>query len=339
MSLIAKDISEEIHASRKIRVLLIDDQAMIAEGIKRMLLEESDIEFFYCAEPAKAIDRAIEIQASVILLDLVMPDIDGMTLVRFFRANQSTKDIPVIVMSSKDDPEVKRDAFSHGANDYLVKLPEQIELVARIRAHSKQYNLQIERDAAFYALREMQRQLEVTNTELHRLSATDALTGIPNRRIFDETMQSEWLRSTREKSWFTIALIDIDHFKLFNDHYGHQAGDDTLHQVAQALNTIIRRPCDLLARYGGEEFGVVLPNTGRSGTDSISQRFIEVVQNLNITHTESKTLDKVTISIGAASVLPLQGLKPEQVLKQADQALYKAKASGRNQGRCVLYKK
>ncbi len=337
MSLTAEDISRGIQARRKIRVLLVDDQAMIAEGIKRMLADESDIEFFYCQEPAKAIDNAIEIDATVILLDLVMPDIDGMTLVRFFRANQSTKDIPVIVMSSKEDPEIKRDAFTHGANDYLVKLPEQIELIARIRAHSKQYNLQIERDAAFFALREVQRQLEMTNAELQRLSATDALTGIPNRRIFDETMQGEWRRAIREKSWLTFVIIDIDHFKLFNDHYGHQAGDDALHQVAQILNTIIRRPGDLLARYGGEEFGVILPNTDQDGTKTTSQRFIESVQNLNIEHIKSKTLDKVTISLGAASVIPSRKLKPEDVLKSADEALYRAKESGRNRSICVTH--
>jgi len=338
MSLTAEDICKGIQARRQIRVLLVDDQAMIAEGIKRMLAAESDIEFFYCQEPAKAIESAIDIDATVILLDLVMPDIDGMTLVRFFRANQSTKDIPVIVMSSKEDPEIKRDAFSHGANDYLVKLPEQIELIARIRAHSKQYNLQIERDAAFYALREVQRQLEVTNAELHRLSATDALTGIPNRRIFDETMHNEWRRAIREKTWLTIVIIDIDHFKLFNDHYGHQAGDDALHQVAQALSTIIRRPGDMLARYGGEEFGVILPNTDQLGTGAISQRFIEAVNNLNIEHKESKTLDKVTISLGAASIMPVQEVKPEDVLKEADKALYRAKENGRNQSVCVLHK-
>jgi len=337
MSLTADDISRGIQARRKIRVLLVDDQAMIAEGIKRMLVEESDIEFFYCQEPANAIDRAIEIDATVILLDLVMPDIDGMTLVRFFRANQSTKDIPVIVMSSKEDPEIKRDAFTHGANDYLVKLPEKIELIARIRAHSKQYNLQIERDAAFFALREVQRQLETTNAELQRLSTTDALTGIPNRRNFDDTMQGEWRRAIREKTWLTFVIIDIDHFKLFNDHYGHQAGDDALHQVAQILNTIIRRPGDLLARYGGEEFGVILPNTDQAGTESTSQRFIESVQNLNIEHIKSNTLDKVTISLGAASVIPSRDLTPEDVLKSADEALYKAKESGRNKSICVVH--
>ena len=338
MALSETDISPAIETSRKIRVLLVDDQAMIAEGIKRMLATETDIEFFYCQEPLKAIDTAIEIDASVILLDLVMPDIDGMTLVRFFRANQSTKDIPVIVMSSKEDPEVKRDAFTHGANDYLVKLPEQIELIARIRAHSKQYNLQIERDAAFFALREVQRQLQLTNAELQRLSATDALTGIPNRRVFDETLLGEWKRAIREQTWFTVLIIDIDHFKLFNDHYGHQAGDDTLCQVAQALNTIIRRPGDLLARYGGEEFGAILPSTDLNGSEATSHRFIEVVQNLNINHQKSTTAKTVTISLGAASVIPTLELDPQNVLEAADKALYDAKKGGRNRAICVQYK-
>ena len=339
MALSATEISKGIEAKSKIRVLLVDDQAMIAEGIKRMLTEETDIGFYYCNDPALAIESAIKINATVILLDLVMPDIDGITLVRFLRANQLTKDIPVIMMSSKEDPETKRDAFSHGANDYLVKLPEQIELIARIRAHSKQYILQIERDAAFYALREMQRQLETTNSELQRLSSTDTLTGLSNRRIFDETLKKEWRRAFRDNNWFTVLMIDIDHFKLFNDHYGHQAGDEALHRVAQGLDTIIRRPGDVLARYGGEEFGVILANAGIEGAQAISQRFIDVVQNLNINHIKSSTSDRITISLGSASVIPTKQYNPENVLKSADKALYEAKDKGRNQASCILYKK
>lgn len=338
MTLSATEISKGIEARSKIRVLLVDDQKMIAEGIKRMLTEETDIGFYYCNDPAKAIESAIKINATVILLDLVMPDIDGITLVRFLRANQLTKDIPVIMMSSKEDPETKRDAFSHGANDYLVKLPEQIELIARIRAHSKQYILQIERDAAFYALREMQRQLEITNSELQRLSSTDTLTGLANRRIFDETLKKEWRRAFRDNTWFTVLMIDIDHFKLFNDHYGHQAGDEALHRVAQGLDTIIRRPGDLLARYGGEEFGVILANANIEGAQAISQRFIDVVQNLNINHINSTTSDRITISVGSASVIPTKQYSPEIVLQSADKALYEAKDKGRNQASCTLYK-
>jgi len=150
-------------ATSKCIVLLVDDQPIIAEGIRRMLANENDIVFHYCEDPSNAISMAAEINATMILQDLIMPDIDGMTLVRFFRANVETRNIPIIVLSSKDDPQIKSDAFSNGANDYLVKLPDQIELLARIRAHSKSYTHQLELDAAFQAMREMQKQLEETN--------------------------------------------------------------------------------------------------------------------------------------------------------------------------------
>jgi len=218
---------------RRAVVLLVDDQAMVAEAIRRMLVDEADIEFHYCYDPREAIQTAISLHATIILQDLVMPEIDGMMLVRFYRANPASRDIPVIVLSSKDDPSIKSEAFTNGANDYLVKLPDQVELIARIRAHSRSYMAQAERDAAYQALRDLQRQLENSNAqleesnrELHRLSSLDGLTGIANRRQFDKMQDQEWQRALRNCTELSLIMIDIDYFKLFNDTYGHQAGDD-----------------------------------------------------------------------------------------------------------------
>ena len=144
----------------KITVLLVDDQAMVAEGIRRMLETENYIEFHYCQEPDKALEMAIEIKPSVILQDLVMPDVDGMTLMRFYKNHPETKNIPVIILSSKEDAAIKSDAFNHGANDYLVKLPDPIELIARIKAHSKHFFTEMERDSAYQIMQGMQQQLE-----------------------------------------------------------------------------------------------------------------------------------------------------------------------------------
>ncbi|MBD2041598.1 ATP-binding protein [Microcoleus sp. FACHB-672] len=140
-------------------VLLVDDQAVIGEAIRRMLATEEDITFHYCSEPAQAIKMATEIGPTVILQDLVMPDIDGLLLLRFFRANPATREIPMMVLSNKDDPQVKAEAFNFGANDYLVKLPDKIELVARIRYHSKAYINLLQRDEAYQAMQQTQAQL------------------------------------------------------------------------------------------------------------------------------------------------------------------------------------
>ena len=147
-------------AEHRVTVLLIDDQAMVGEGVRRMLADQTDIDFHYQGDPTKAIETALAVRPTVILQDLVMPEVDGLTLVKFFRANPKTREIPLIVLSTKEEPVVKAEAFSLGANDYLVKLPDRIELIARIRYHSKGYIAQLERNAAFRALRQEQEKAE-----------------------------------------------------------------------------------------------------------------------------------------------------------------------------------
>lgn len=316
--------------NKEIIVLLVDDQEIIAEGIKKMFEGEQDIHFHYCQDPSKAIEMASEINATVILQDLIMPDVDGMTLVRFFRANEPTKDIPIIVLSSKEDPVIKSDAFANGANDYLVKLPDKIELIARIRSHAKHYQMKMERDSAFFALRELQKQLEASNTELQRLSSMDGLTGLANRRSFDKKLLEEIKRGTREKTELSLIMIDIDFFKPFNDTYGHQGGDDCLKKVANALDKIASRASDMAARYGGEEFAIVLPLTNKSGSLSIGERLRAGIEGLKIPHEASKVTSTVTISLGCATIIPDRDTTPAMLIEMADKALYCAKDSGRN---------
>lgn len=317
-------------------VLLVDDQEMVAEGIRRMVEDEPDIELHYCQDPRNAIQMATELKVTTILQDLVMPEIDGIMLVRFYRANPVTQDIPVIVLSSKEDPAIKSDAFSCGANDYLVKLPDKIELVARVRAHSRSYMLQRERDAAYHALREIQRQLEESNSqleesnrELQRLSSLDGLTGIANRRQFDKMLDKEWQRALRNCTGLTLVMIDIDYFKLYNDTHGHQLGDDCLKAVARELDHVVHRPSDMVARYGGEEFGVILPDTTEEGALQVAEKMQQTIHDLNIEHEASRVSDRITLSIGIATATP-RGGQWDELLKQADAALYEAKSAGRN---------
>ena len=314
-----------------IHVLLVDDQAIIAEGIRRMLEGEKDIQLHYCDDPSKAIDTAIEINATVVLQDLVMPDVDGMTLVRFYKANHATKDIPIIVLSSKEDPKIKSEAFSYGASDYLVKLPDQIELIARIRAHAKNYIMQTERDAAFFALREMKKQLEESNRKLQKLSMLDGLTGIANRRHFDEALEEYIVDHNEGGLPLSLILIDIDYFKRFNDTYGHQAGDDCLAKVAKTLAAKCNQADDMAARYGGEEFVILLPGTGEEHAVKVAQRIKEAINKLCIQHESSDVNKCVTLSMGLATKTETQRMTSEEIVELADKALYKAKENGRNQ--------
>lgn len=322
-----------INRSERPVVLLVDDQMMVAETIRRMLSDEADIEFHYCDDARKGVKVASELKPTIILQDLMMPGIDGFTLVSQYRDNSETKNIPVIVLSMKEDPRDKSMAFEKGATDYLVKLPDKIELVARIRANTRNYLTQLERDDAFVALAELRAQLEQSNAELQRLTCLDSLTGISNRRRFDEFIVKECMRSAREGAPLSLLLIDIDNFKAYNDNYGHLGGDGCLRKVADAFRNAVQRPADLVARYGGEEFAVVLPNTNVEGALTLAEHLHDVVKKLEIPHDYSEVSDILTISTGIATKVANMNNSPGDLIEMADRALYEAKKFGRNQTR------
>ena len=170
---------------------------------------------------------------------------------------------------------------------------------------------------------------ETNETKLELLSRTDGLTGIPNRRFFDEVLVNEWQRAARTRQSLALAMVDVDWFKKYNDHYGHQAGDDCLRSVAQALRNTLRRSSDLVARYGGEEFVFVIVDADINQAEKIANDACEAVRNLELSHGLSDFL-YVTVSIGIASVVPIRGEEPDALLKRADAALYRAKQEGRN---------
>ncbi|MGY2339817.1 diguanylate cyclase domain-containing protein [Pseudomonas sp. SDO5532_S415] len=312
-------------------VLLVDDQAMIGEAVRRGLSNEENIDFHFCADPHQAIAHAVRIKPTVILQDLVMPGLDGLSLVREYRNHPATKDIPIIVLSTKEDPLVKSAAFAAGANDYLVKLPDNIELVARIRYHSRSYMTLLQRDAAYRALRVSQQQLLDTNLVLQRLMNSDGLTGLSNRRHFDEYLELEWRRSLREQSQLSLLMIDVDYFKTYNDSFGHLEGDEALRKVAATIRDACARPSDLPARYGGEEFALVLPNTSQGGARLVAEKLRMTVEALQVPHISPTEGSNLTISIGLATITPKAGSHCRELISAADKGLYLAKNNGRNQ--------
>lgn len=311
-------------------VLLVDDQVMIGEAVRRALAGQPDMDLHYCANPAEAVATAKGVKPTVILQDLVMPGVDGLELVRRYRADPATSLIPIIVLSTKEEPAIKSEAFKAGANDYLVKLPDRIELIARIRYHSKAYLNQLQRDEAYRALRESQRQLMQSNLELQRLTNIDALTGLSNRRHFDEHLAAEWKRAMRTREPLSLLMIDVDYFKDYNDTYGHLAGDTVLRALAAAIQRSCRRPADFAARFGGEEFVVVLGATELAGCRRIAGELHQDIEDLQTPHLRSGVGCYVTVSIGAASGRPEHGQSMVSLIDAADKALYDAKKAGRN---------
>jgi two-component system, chemotaxis family, response regulator WspR len=313
-----------------IRVLLVDDQLMIGEAVRRALLKEPGLQFRYCANPDDALKVAEDFKPTVILQDLVMPGVDGLTLVRRYRDSAPTQNIPIVVLSTKEDPTVKSEAFAVGASDYLIKLPDTIELIARIRHHSKAYIHEMQRDEAYRALHESQRKLIETNLELQRLTNVDGLTGLSNRRYFNEFSAPQWKLAIRERSPIGILMVDVDNFKKYNDTYGHLAGDEVLKAVGAAMTKSVSRPTDLPARFGGEEFVVLLPASPIASVRTVGERLRANVEDLRIPHVASTVCGHVTVSVGGAVTIPAPDDTLLSLIETADQALYEAKETGKN---------
>jgi two-component system chemotaxis family response regulator WspR len=322
------NIDDQAVTQFKVRVLLVDDQLIIVEAIRRMLSEQTDIEFHYITDPAAAVDTARLLKPTVILQDLVMPAVDGITLIREYRDDAALRHVPVIVLSAKDDPQLKAHSFSAGANDYVVKLPDRLELLARIRYHSAGYISRLQRDEALQFLRASQQNLADANIELQKLAALDSLTGIANRRRFDEVMRSEWRRGKRDQKPLSLLMCGIDCFKIFNDTFGHLAGDLCLRKTAAVLTEHLKRPADVAARYGGEEFAIVLPDTDLDGALLIAHACRAHIEQLALENPPSPC-GIVTMSIGVASMVPKDG-SAEGLVASAGKALYIARHDGRN---------
>ncbi len=334
-----QDTNPEAKVTRlKPRVLLVDDQMTIVQIVRAMVGEQPDIEFHYVDTADAAVQNAADLKPTVILQDLSMPGTDGFELVRRYRAHPDIADVPVIVLSVAEDPKMKAKAFQVGANDYLVKLPDKLELIARIRYHSAAYNAGLERDEAFRFLRESQQKLAEANlelrklyavdAELQKLAARDALTGLANRRRFDDVLRTEWPRAQRDKYPVSLLLCNVDLFKLFCESNGAQAGDNCLKKFAAVITANLKRPADIAARYG-DEFAVLLPNTDSQGAMKVAEACRHAIESLAI---PSEWSDKnvLTMSIGVASMVPTEELAYEEVIRVANRGLKNAKEQGRN---------
>jgi diguanylate cyclase (GGDEF)-like protein len=301
-------MGEPMPETKRPMVVIIDDAPANIRLLNACLVEEYAVHFATSGAAGIGIVRSQS--PDIVLLDVMMPKMDGYEVCAALKAYPETRDIPIIFVTAQGEGHDEEKGLSVGAVDYIIKPFIPAVVKARIRIH-----IELKR------LRDL----------LQHQSSTDGLTGLANRRAFDESLNREWSRGMRSGLPLSLAMIDIDFFKGFNDCHGHLGGDECLGRVAQALLTAVpRRDGDLVARYGGEEFAVLLVDTDSEGARTVSERLRSSVTDLAIPHGRSPVAGIVTVSIGAASVVPDSGHAPTHLIAIADGLLYRAKEEGRN---------
>lgn len=288
------------------KLLVVDDQPINIQVMYRCFA--GDYQVFMATNGEQALSLCKSALPDLILLDVVMPGLDGFEVCKRLKADVATSHIPVIFVTSHTDPLQETHGLSLGAVDFIAKPVNPDVVRARVKTHLT---------------------LKFQSDLLRQLVFLDGLTGVFNRRYFDQQVSTEWARSARNSTPLSLILLDVDYFKLFNDRYGHQAGDDALRVIAGALKSCLRRPADLVARYGGEEFACVLPETSYEDALVIARELERNVRQLGIPHESSPVDAVVSISVGLATKCgPVQG-DVQGLIGLADNLLYEAKHSGR----------
>ena len=290
-------------------LLIVDDSSENIKILLDLFRDEYKIKIANTGEKALRILLSDDLP-DLILLDVLMPGMDGYEVCRNIKKDSRTCKIPIIFVTGKISDQDQIKGFEAGGVDYVCKPFNPIIVKARVETHV-----------------ELKKQREF----LEDISCRDGLTGIFNRRRFDEYLKQAWEVSCSEQSSLAIILIDVDYFKLFNDNYGHQEGDECLKNISITLANSLKRKIDLVARYGGEEFGCILPKTDIHGAVRVAEKFRENILSLQIPHAYSKASGYVTISQGVSATSPEKKRLQESLIKSADEALYRAKTGGRNE--------
>ena len=296
--------------TRRSRLLVVDDQPINIQVLYQTFA--SDHQVLMATSGEQALELCATKQPDLVLLDVVMPGMDGFEVCRRLKLDEATRDIPVIFVTAQNDEAAETRGLDAGAVDFISKPINPKIVRARVRTH---LTLKAQADL------------------LREWVYTDGLTGVHNRRCFDERLAVEWSRAVRSGSALSVVLLDVDFFKRYNDCYGHLAGDECLRRLAAALKACVRRPSDLVARYGGEEFVCLLPNTDLAGAMTVAEELGQLLFVQQIAHAESPVAKVVTVSLGVCCKPSGAGHggSAEALMREADAQLYVAKARGRHQ--------
>ncbi|MBF8999721.1 diguanylate cyclase domain-containing protein [Vibrio nitrifigilis] len=295
------------HDKRRPVLLIVDDQPINIRALNEIFKDEFDV--VMATSGGQAIEQARAQQPDIILLDIVMPEMDGYEVCRLLNQDPLTLDIPIIFVTAETEDNVEAHGFEVGAVDFITKPFNPLIVRARVMTH---LTLKLQMDI------------------MRDMVLIDGLTGLANRRRFDQALKGDWNLCQREHKPLALLMVDVDYFKRYNDTYGHIAGDECLKLVGKALQSSVRRTSDICCRYGGEEFCCLLPFTDEEGATICANNILQAVRDLNIEHESSDAAKVVTVSIGQAFVVPSAAITAEQLLLYADQALYVSKQHGRN---------
>ena len=290
------------------RLLVVDDQPANIQALYQTFA--ADHQVFMATSGEQALAVCADKQPDLVLLDVVMPGMDGHEVCRRLKADEATRDIPVIFVTAHSDEAAEARGLDLGAVDFISKPINPKIVRARVKTHLT---------------------LKAQSDLLRRWVYIDGLTGVHNRRHFDERLASDWSRAVRSGEPLSVILLDVDYFKLYNDRYGHQAGDDCLRRVAAVLKASVKRPGDLIARYGGEEFVCLLPDTDLAGAIAVAEHLGQQVFAQQIEHAASTVAPYITVSLGVCSRSNNATGTAQLLLQGADAQLYVAKSRGRHQ--------
>jgi len=305
-------------ANEEYKIMIVDDSRLSQEAICQILrqktsddseAEQPNYTFILAKTGFEALEKVTKEQPDLILLDIIMPGMDGFAVLTELKKSDLTRSIPVIIVTGMTRAEDEVKGFLLGAVDYITKPFHEAVVRVRVETHLKIVS-----------------QMRI----IERCSFVDTLTNLPNRRQFDNNMLAEWNRAVRENFPISVLMVDVDHFKIFNDTHGHQLGDVALQVVAREIVSSLKRSSDIAARWGGEEFSVLLPNTTIEGAMQVAEDIRKNVEMAVIPTTNGKSQLQLTVSAGVTTLTPGNESDISELIRRADEALYLAKDSGRN---------
>ena len=313
------------------KILIVDDLEANLIALNA-ILQSAEAQIFPAESGNQALKILLEEQIDIVLLDVQMPGMNGFEVAELMRGNARTRDIPIIFVTAinKEEKYIFR-GYELGAVDYIYKPVNNEILKSKVSVFIRLNEQKRIIEAKTKALKEKIELLEIAEKKLSQLARIDDLTGILNRRGFEEEFHREWSRSISYRSYFSLIMIDIDEFKKFNDTYGHVEGDKCLIRVAKTIEKALQRPFDGVARYGGEEFVVLLPETNQAGAIIVAENIRKSIEVLKIKNQDALAADYVTVSLGVITTMPQVGQEKKELIQQADKALYQAKGNGKNQ--------